>query len=100
MTTTASTNQPIQILAELGYTDPMDAARQQGRMLLLGRLARYEAEMQRLASKWQTTLAELERRYHAVEEEDFEADDDYLEWRWLSDAAEVTRMQLAALETD
>ena len=39
------------ILKSLGYTDPVVAARQQARMILLGRLARYQAAVQALQSK-------------------------------------------------
>ncbi len=43
----------------LGYADPMLAARQQARMVLLGRLAHYEAETQYLQAKWHCTLDEM-----------------------------------------
>ncbi|MCL4505578.1 MAG: hypothetical protein M1140_06090 [Chloroflexi bacterium] len=39
------------ILASLGYPDPLVAAREHGRMILLGRQARYQAAMQELAPK-------------------------------------------------
>ena len=38
------------VLAALGYPDPLVAARQQARMILLGRLARYQAAIQQLVS--------------------------------------------------
>ena len=88
------------IVVQLGFRSPMDAARQQARMLLLGRMARYEAEMQLLSAKTHVTLAEMKQRYEATGTEDFEADDDYLEWRWLDEAVTSTRAQLAALSAD
>lgn len=103
MSTPLSTTQVLDfesIVAQLGFRNSQEAARQQARMLLLGRLARHEAEMQSLAAKWRTTLEEMERRYRAAGQEDFEADDDYLEWRWLQEAAATTRAQLAALDVN
>jgi len=44
------------ILATLGYPDPLIAARQHARMILLGRLARYQAAIHQLEVKWGCTL--------------------------------------------
>ena len=70
------------ILTTLGYPNPLAAARQQARMILLGRLARYQAAIQRLEAHWDCTLEELRTRYTAQGSEDFAADDDYLQWQW------------------
>ena len=67
------------VLAALGYPDPLAAARQQARMILLGRLARYQAAIQQLESQWDCTLEELRACYTAQGSEDFAADDDYLQ---------------------
>ena len=85
------------ILASLGYPDPLVAARQHARMILLGRLARYQAAIQQLEAKWGCTLEELHARYTAQGSEDFEADDDYLQWQWYADAVETVNAQLIAL---
>ena len=85
------------ILASLGYPDPLVAARQHARMILLGRLARYQAAIRQLEVKWGCTLEELRARYIAHGSEDFEADDDYLQWQWYADAVETVNAQLAAL---
>jgi hypothetical protein len=85
------------ILATLGYPDPLAAARQQARMILLGRLARYQAAIQQLEARWGCTLEELRARYTAQGSEDSAADDDYLQWQWYADAIETVNAQLAAL---
>ena len=85
------------ILTSLGYSDPMVAARQQARMILLGRRSRYQAEMKRLAEKWGCRLEELRERYLAQGHEDFDLDDDYLTWQWYADATETIDEQLAVL---
>ena len=85
------------ILTSLGYPDPWVAARQHARMILLGRLARYQAAVHQLEVKWGCTLEELRLRYTAHGDEDFAADDDYLQWQWYADAAETVKTQLAAL---
>lgn len=85
------------VLTALGYPDPLVAARQQARMILLGRLARYQAAIRQLEAKWGCTLEELRARYTAQGSEDFAADDDYLQWQWYADAIENVKAQLAAI---
>lgn len=62
---------------------------------LLDRLARYQAEVEQLQSKWGVTLEEMAARYNAVGVEDFESDDDYLQWRWYAEAAAIVQDKLA-----
>lgn len=85
------------VLASLGYPDPLVAAREHGRMILLGRQARYQAAIQQLASKWGCTLDVMRARYQSEGHEDFAADDDYLQWQWYSDALEKVAAQLKTL---
>lgn len=85
------------VLTALGYADPLAAARQQARMILLGRQARYQAAIQQLESRWETSLAEMRGQYLTVGTEDFAADDDYLRWQWYSDALAAVQAQLAAV---
>ena len=85
------------ILTSLGYPDPLVAARQHARMILLGRQARYQAAMRGLETKWGCTLGELRARYLARDSEDFAADDDYVQCQWYADAAQTIEAQLAAL---
>ena len=82
------------ILASLGYPDPLAAARQQARMVLLGRLARYQAAMRLLEAKWNRPLEELRAHYTAEGSEDSATDDDYVQWRWYVDAIEAIEEQL------
>lgn len=85
------------VLASLGYADPLDAARQQARMILLGRRARYEARIQLLESKWGCSVADMRARYVLEGQEDFEADDDYVQWQWYLDALTALDAQIAAI---
>ena len=85
------------VLATLGYPDPLVAARQHARMILLGRLARYQAAIRELEGEWGCTLEDLRARYTAQGSEDFAADDDYLQWQWYADAVETVNAQLTAI---
>jgi len=85
------------ILAALGYPDPLAAAREHARMILLGRLSHYQATVQQLENKWGCTLEELGARYNALDQEDFATDDDYLQWQWYADAIETVEAQLSAI---
>lgn len=82
------------VLTSLGYPDPLVAARQQARMILLGRRSRYQTAIQQLEAQWGCTLGEMRARYTAEGSEDFAADDDYLQWQWYSDAIEIVKNQL------
>jgi hypothetical protein len=94
-TTTVYTTENI--LTTLGYPDPLVAARQHARMILLGRQARYQALLRGLEARWGCTLDELRARYFALGSEDFAADDDYVQWQWYADAAQAIEAQLTAL---
>ncbi len=82
------------VLTSLGFANPLVAARQQAQMILLGRLARYEAEVRQMEVKWGVPLAEMERRYNEVGYEDPEVDDDYLLWLWYTEAVESVQSKL------
>ena len=97
MSTAAKSYTVESILASLGYPDPLVAACQYARMVLLGRLARYQAAMRQLEVQWSCTPAELRTCYTSQGSEDFSADDDYLQWQWYADAVETINDQLAAL---
>ncbi len=85
------------ILISLGYPDPMVAARQQARMILLGRRSRHQAEIRRMEARWSLTLEEMRQRYTARDSEDIETDDDYVQWQWFADAINMIDAQLAVL---
>lgn len=97
MSTSVKSYTTESVLTALGYPDPLVAARQHARMILLGRLARYQAATRELEVKWGCTLEDLRTRYTAQGSEDFEADDDYLQWQWYADAIETVNAQLAAI---
>ena len=87
------------ILAPLGYPDPMMAVRQQARRILLGRQSRYQALTFQFEAKWGCTLEQLRARYVARGIEDASADDGYLDWQWSADAVATIDAQLAVLES-
>jgi hypothetical protein len=66
-------------------------------MILLGRLARYQALTQQLERKWGRSLAEMRVRYAVQGQEDVASDDDYLDWQWYADAIVTIQSQLEAL---
>ena len=85
------------ILAALGYPNPLAAARQQARMMLLGRLTRFQTVLQQFEQTWGCTLDEMRARYEQSGQENFQVDDAYLEWQWYADAVETTRSQLTTV---
>ncbi len=97
MRTASQSHTSDSIFTSLGYPDPMVAARQQARMILLGRKSRYQAEIRQMADKWGCTLDEMHTRYTAQAIEDFDADDDYLQWQWYADSINTINAQLSVL---
>ena len=96
----ASTHYSVDsILKSLGYVDPMMAARQQARMILLGKRSRYQAEIQQLESKWGLPLTQMRQKYQQEGVEDFTADDDYIHWQWYADVVAAIDSQLKVLTT-
>ena len=85
------------VLNALGYPDAMSAARQQARMILLGRKAHYQAAIQEIRARWSCSLNELQIKYEVEGAENFDADDDYLQWQWYTNAIETVEAQLAAI---
>jgi hypothetical protein len=77
----------------------MMAARQQARMMLLGRLTRFQSLIQQFERTWGCTLDEMRASYEREGYENFEADDAFLEWQWYAEAVEAIQMQLKALKT-
>ncbi len=88
------------ILQSLGYPDVMAAARQQARMILLGRLARYQAAIKELESKRTFSLTQMQVQYEQEGWEDYEVDDDYVTWQWYADAVAVIESQLEILASN
>jgi hypothetical protein len=66
-------------------------------MILLGRLARYQAHIQQLENFWDCTLDDLRIRYESQGNEDFEVDDAYLEWQWHDEAIDIVKAQLQVI---
>lgn len=97
MQSTAKAFTAEQVITSLGYSDTMDAARQQARMILLGRLSRYEAAIRRLEAQWGSSLGEMKMKYEVRGKENAETDDSYLDWQWYSDAIETVNAQLATI---
>ena len=56
-------------MTALGYPDTLAAARQQARMMLLGRLARYQALVQQFERRWGCTLDDMRARYNLENQE-------------------------------
>ena len=75
----------------------MDAAKQQARLILLGRLALYRSEMQQLERKWKRPLTEMRQQYKTTGQENSNLDDDYVMWQWYSDAIAQVESQLSAI---
>lgn len=66
-------------------------------MILLGRLARYQAAICQIENLQGADLTELRSQCVAENREDFAADDAYLDWQWYHDAIETVEAQLVVI---
>ncbi len=64
---------------------------------LMGQMAHYQSEIELFESKWKCSLEELETRYNLKGSEDFESDDDYLQWQWYHEAVQAIKPQIYEL---
>ena len=89
------------VALDAGTKDEIDFLRQSAYWVILGKLAKYEAEMRQFESKYACTFEEFENRLHSQDDtEDFEAEDDYLDWRYTTELYHLWVARKEILERD
>lgn len=82
-----------------GMKDETDFLRQSAYWVILGKLAKYEAEIHGFESKYACTFEEFESRLQRQDEaEDFEAEDDYLDWKYAHELYHQWKVRKEILE--
>jgi hypothetical protein len=72
--------------------------KEHGTLLALSKLGRYEAECSLFEAKYQEPLSSFRQRLQSMNnQEDFEADDDLVDWEFADRAVHWWRETLAAL---
>jgi len=73
------------VALDAGMKDEADFLRQSAYWTVLGKIAKYEAEIRLFESKYGCTFKDFENKLNSQDEaEDFEAEDDYLDWKYAT----------------
>ena len=76
------------IVAQFGFKNLKSFVKNQALLMLMAKIEKYEAESNRFEAKYAMSFVDFHRKIEDVKnEEAFEEDDDYLDWRF---AREVT----------
>lgn len=87
------------ILSQFGYKDLKAFVKRHASLLLLAKIEKYESEVRQFEDKYRTDFEALSRKVDQVEDqEDFEVEDDLLDWRFAAEALVRLRRQKQELE--
>jgi hypothetical protein len=86
------------ILREAGFSDEKEALKEQALMLLMGKVSRYQAECAFFEEKYGMSFEEFASRVQVTGEENFEEDDDFLDWRFARESLADLRHRLQELK--
>lgn len=87
------------ILSELGFTGIEDAAKKHAQLLISGKVAKYEAESIFYEKKYNCDYPAFEKHLkEKVNEENFDEEDDLLEWRFAYEQLTKYREQIVRLK--
>jgi len=87
------------VALDAGMKDEADFLRQSAYWSVLGKIAKYEAEIRLIESKYGCTFKEFENSLNSQDEaEDFEAEDDYLDWKYATELYRQWQLRKEILE--
>ena len=76
-----------EIINQLGFKDIKAFIKNQALMMLLAKLDKYESEERFFERKYGMSFEEFQKRVQELKnDENFEEDDDYLDWRFAKEA--------------
>jgi hypothetical protein len=87
------------IITQLGYKDLKSFVKSQALLMLLARMDKLEMEIRQFETKYQMDFMTFDNRIHALKDEEvFEEEDDYLDWRFAYEALNGLKRQKQELE--
>jgi len=87
------------ILAQLGFKDIKSFVKNQALLLMLAKIEKYQAEDRLFEKKYKTNFEGLEEKIKNLRNEEvFEQEDDYLDWRYARESLDRLKRQKQALE--
>ena len=86
------------VLREMGFAGEREALKEQVLLLLLSKISRYEAECAFFEKKYGMSLEEFVKHLESHEKEDFEKEDDLLDWRFASETLDELKQRVQEIE--
>lgn len=87
------------IITQLGFKDLKSFVKSQALLMLLGRIDKLEMEVRSFETKYQMDFVAFKNRIHALKNEEvFDEEDDYLDWRFAYEALNGLRKKKQDLE--
>lgn len=87
------------VLQEAGLGSEMEALKELALLSALAKIEKYEAESNFFKKKYNTSFEEFERGLNGqINQENFEMEDDYLDWKFAVEALIIWKKRKAALE--
>lgn len=87
------------ILAQLGFKDLKSFVKNQALLLILAKIDKYQAEEKLFETKYRMGFDEFKKSIdNLMNQEVFEHDDDYLDWRYARENLERLKKQKQAIE--
>lgn len=87
------------IISQFGFKDLKSFIKNQALLMLMAKLEKYEAENKRYEARYHISFAEFREKMETVNgKEDFDKEDDYLDWRFAVEAVDRLSKQKLELE--
>lgn len=87
------------IITQLGFKDIKAFIKNQALIMMLAKLDKYESENNFFERKYRMSFEDFQRKIEELkDDEDFEEDNDYLDWRFAKEAINGLRKQKQELE--
>ena len=95
-----STKELKDILSQLGFASVEKAASQHAKLILMGKISKYQAEDNFFKNKYKTDFEKFSRQVNESTVENIEQDDDLLDWEFAVTALKKLQRDLEVLEND
>ncbi|MFQ6092554.1 MAG: hypothetical protein ACE5OR_07725 [bacterium] len=87
------------VFSEVGVDSEEQALKQSALLITLAKISKYEAEDGAFRGKYGTDFGAFEKKIQGQQDvEDFEADDDYMDWKFVVQALKIWRERKKVLE--
>jgi hypothetical protein len=87
------------IIAQFGFKDLKSFVKNQALLMLMAKIEKYEAESNRFEAKYAMPFEDFQRKIEGLRNEEiFEEEDDYLDWRFAKEVTDRLMRQKQEME--